>query len=58
MCIFLVVTNFFLLNVNVAYGLCRNGTLCINGGVCVNGTCICPDGWQGDNCQYCGGKVR
>lgn len=31
---------------------------CMNGGVCVNGTCLCADGWQGDECQFCGGKVR
>lgn len=27
-------------------------------GVCVNGTCVCHDGWQGSQCQYCGGKVK
>lgn len=27
-------------------------------GVCQNGTCICYDGWQGHQCQYCGGKVK
>lgn len=31
---------------------------CMNGGVCRNGTCICRDGWQGSECQFCGGKVR
>lgn len=31
---------------------------CMNGGVCKNGTCICKDGWQGNFCQFCGGKVR
>lgn len=31
---------------------------CMNGGTCRNGTCICADGWQGDECQFCGGKVR
>uniref|UniRef100_A0A2M4CRS9 Putative attractin n=1 Tax=Anopheles darlingi TaxID=43151 RepID=A0A2M4CRS9_ANODA len=31
---------------------------CMNGGVCKNGTCLCPDGWQGSECQFCGGKVR
>ncbi|XP_020278926.1 attractin-like protein 1 isoform X2 [Pseudomyrmex gracilis] len=29
---------------------------CVNGD-CVNGTCICRDGWQGEHCQFCGGKV-
>lgn len=27
-------------------------------GVCQNGTCVCHDGWQGPQCQYCGGKVK
>lgn len=31
---------------------------CMNGGVCKNGTCVCKDGWQGSECQFCGGKVR
>uniref|UniRef100_A0A8D8HL17 Attractin n=1 Tax=Culex pipiens TaxID=7175 RepID=A0A8D8HL17_CULPI len=31
---------------------------CMNGGSCRNGTCLCPDGWQGSECQFCGGKVR
>lgn len=31
---------------------------CMNGGICGNGTCVCADGWQGDECQFCGGKVR
>lgn len=34
------------------------GSGCMNGGVCKNGTCICKDGWQGSECQFCGGKVR
>lgn len=42
-------------------GKCTNNvshTGCMNGGACINGTCVCPDGWQGDECQFCGGKVR
>lgn len=27
-------------------------------GDCINGTCVCRDGWQGANCEFCGGKVR
>lgn len=34
------------------------GGSCMNGGVCKNGTCVCKDGWQGSECQFCGGKVR
>uniref|UniRef100_A0A1B6D320 CUB domain-containing protein n=1 Tax=Clastoptera arizonana TaxID=38151 RepID=A0A1B6D320_9HEMI len=30
---------------------------CMNG-ECVNGTCVCFDGWQGEFCESCGGKVR
>ncbi|XP_026479999.1 attractin-like protein 1 [Ctenocephalides felis] len=30
---------------------------CLNG-VCKNDTCLCNDGWQGPECQFCGGKVR
>lgn len=36
----------------------RGGGGCMNGGVCKNGTCVCKDGWQGSECQFCGGKVR
>ncbi|XP_017778729.1 PREDICTED: attractin-like protein 1 [Nicrophorus vespilloides] len=31
---------------------------CGGHGVCVNETCACYDGWQGSQCQFCGGKVR
>uniref|UniRef100_A0A1B0DL29 CUB domain-containing protein n=1 Tax=Phlebotomus papatasi TaxID=29031 RepID=A0A1B0DL29_PHLPP len=34
-----------------------NGS-CMNGGFCRNGSCVCPEGWQGTECQFCGGKVR
>ncbi|RVE44948.1 hypothetical protein evm_010373 [Chilo suppressalis] len=30
---------------------------CLNG-VCKNDTCVCYEGWQGPECQYCGGKVK
>lgn len=30
---------------------------CLNG-VCKNDTCVCLEGWQGPECQYCGGKVK
>ncbi|XP_026322892.1 attractin [Hyposmocoma kahamanoa] len=30
---------------------------CING-VCNNETCVCFEGWQGPECQYCAGKVK
>lgn len=44
--------------INVTIGKCTSDLSCMNGGVCANGTCVCPDGWQGDDCQFCGGKVR
>ncbi|EFA10578.2 Attractin-like protein 1 [Tribolium castaneum] len=31
---------------------------CSGNGVCKNETCVCYDGWQGPQCQFCGGKVR
>lgn len=43
---------------NVVLGKCISDSSCMNGGTCFNETCICPDGWQGDDCQFCGGKVR
>ncbi|KAJ0170733.1 hypothetical protein K1T71_013505 [Dendrolimus kikuchii] len=30
---------------------------CING-ACKNDSCVCYEGWQGPECQYCGGKVN
>lgn len=30
---------------------------CVHG-TCVNGTCVCETGWQGDLCEFCGGRVR
>ncbi|PZC74811.1 hypothetical protein B5X24_HaOG207124 [Helicoverpa armigera] len=30
---------------------------CVNG-VCKNDMCVCYEGWQGPECQYCGGKVN
>ncbi|XP_053619470.1 attractin-like protein 1 isoform X2 [Plodia interpunctella] len=30
---------------------------CLNG-ACKNETCVCFEGWQGPECQYCGGKVK
>lgn len=35
----------------------KSSVVCINGDV-VNGSCICHDGWHGDSCQFCSGKVR
>lgn len=37
---------------------CTSNISCMNGGICRNKACLCPDGWQGPDCQYCGGKVR
>ncbi|KAJ8715704.1 hypothetical protein PYW07_010186 [Mythimna separata] len=30
---------------------------CVNG-VCKNDMCVCYEGWQGPECQFCGGKVN
>ncbi|XP_038219732.1 attractin-like protein 1 [Zerene cesonia] len=30
---------------------------CVNG-VCRNDTCVCNEGWQGPECQHCGGKIK
>ncbi|KAF9407263.1 hypothetical protein HW555_012646 [Spodoptera exigua] len=35
---------------------CEDHT-CVNG-VCKNDMCVCYEGWQGPECQYCGGKVK
>ncbi|XP_055371628.1 attractin-like protein 1 [Condylostylus longicornis] len=37
---------------------CTSDINCMNGGTCRNSVCICPDGWQGPDCQFCGGKIR
>lgn len=37
---------------------CTTDESCKNGGFCRNNACICPDGWQGSDCQFCGGKVK
>lgn len=42
----------------IVSGKCSDVNSCMNGGVCGNGTCVCTDGWQGNECQFCGGKVR
>lgn len=38
---------------------CHDSSSCGGNGVCKNDTtCVCYDGWQGPQCQFCGGKVR
>lgn len=37
---------------------CTTDANCMNGGFCRNNACVCADGWQGSDCQFCGGKVR
>jgi len=27
-------------------------------GRCINGTCVCDQGWAGDQCQHCQGKFK
>ncbi|XP_023034074.1 attractin-like protein 1 isoform X2 [Drosophila willistoni] len=42
-----------------AYNCTAHGNRCQNDGQCQeDGQCLCADGWQGPECQYCGGKVR
>lgn len=43
-----------------AYNCTAPGGHCQNDGKCKEdvGQCICADGWQGPECQFCGGKVR
>lgn len=60
-CIFILFVVLLILLVccnNVVIGKCIGDSTCMNGGVCINGTCVCPDGWQGNDCEFCGGKVR
>ncbi|CAH0555288.1 unnamed protein product [Brassicogethes aeneus] len=37
---------------------CHDNSNCSGNGVCKNDTCVCYDGWQGPQCQHCGGKIR
>ncbi|KAL1514087.1 hypothetical protein ABEB36_003406 [Hypothenemus hampei] len=41
-----------------ALSKCIDDSQCDRNGICKNETCICYEGWQGPQCQYCGGKVR
>ncbi|XP_017143549.1 attractin-like protein 1 [Drosophila miranda] len=42
-----------------AYNCTAHGSRCQNDGQCQeDGQCLCADGWQGPECQFCGGKVR
>lgn len=43
---------------SVAEAKCHDSASCGGNGVCKNETCVCYDGWQGPQCQFCGGKVR
>ncbi|XP_048448925.1 attractin-like protein 1 [Rhincodon typus] len=45
--------------VSARMGLCRDcdKTPCIYGR-CVNGSCICDQGWVGEQCQHCGGRFN
>uniref|UniRef100_A0A1B0BSW5 CUB domain-containing protein n=1 Tax=Glossina palpalis gambiensis TaxID=67801 RepID=A0A1B0BSW5_9MUSC len=40
------------------YNCTAHGGVCQNEGQCKEDTCLCADGWQGPECQFCGGKVR
>ncbi|KAI8044430.1 hypothetical protein M5D96_000589 [Drosophila gunungcola] len=42
-----------------AFNCTAHGGRCQNDGQCQeDGQCLCADGWQGPECQFCGGKVR
>lgn len=42
-----------------AFNCTVQGNHCQNEGQCQkDGQCLCADGWQGPECQFCGGKVR
>lgn len=42
-----------------AFNCTVQGSHCQNEGQCQkDGQCLCADGWQGPECQFCGGKVR
>lgn len=57
--VFFHICSSFLTNVS-AYNCTAPGGRCQNDGKCKEdvGQCICADGWQGPECQFCGGKVR
>lgn len=42
----------------LAAAKCTDSLNCGGNGVCKNETCVCYDGWQGPQCQFCGGKIR
>lgn len=43
-----------------AYNCSAHNGYCQNNGQCKEdiGKCVCTDGWQGSECQFCGGKIR
>ncbi|XP_038630061.1 attractin-like protein 1 isoform X4 [Scyliorhinus canicula] len=45
--------------VSARVGLCRDcdKAPCIYGR-CVNGSCLCDQGWVGEQCQHCGGRFK
>nr|XP_006825957.1 PREDICTED: attractin-like [Saccoglossus kowalevskii] len=36
---------------------CSKDSDCLHG-TCISGLCDCDDGWTGDRCDHCGGRVR
>ena len=43
--------------VSTACACGSNDTSTCFSGSCVNGTCTCNDGWKGDLCNVCDGRV-
>lgn len=56
--LYLLIILVILLNFFICVNCKCTDLSCMNGGQCKNDTCICTDGWQGSECQFCGGKVR
>lgn len=57
-CLLLNIILFVSFTIEFVTGKCIEDSQCEGNGVCRNETCVCYDGWQGPQCQFCGGKVR
>lgn len=55
--LFLYISTFTVTASTLVSAKCKD-TDCNGNGVCKNETCVCYDGWQGSDCQYCAGKIR
>lgn len=55
---FLIISCLLFINFTLIYLKCLNDTDCYSHGSCIDDTCSCFDGWQGPQCQFCGGKIK